>query len=295
MRATMSILGMYNYDNTILDGLTLPENFESGDLEMIKTNLLIETGELEALYPNPAFFKYAVAQWSKKQQLEWYELRKSQLYDYNPIWNADYNIDDTTLETRDLKGTNDTTQNKTDQYTRGLTEMENTTDNTDATTTDTTQEIQNAETEEEIKNHTNVRSGDDTTTNSVYSYNEVSTGTPRDSSKTDYNSRNTENGVTNTIAESTRSINHNSVFDEDKTGSRNLSQAGGTTNTIADRIDNDTTDTGTINTGYHRYLRGNYGVTTTQRMIEEQREVVKFNLFNYIIKQFKERFCVLVY
>lgn len=43
------------------------------------------------------------------------------------------------------------------------------------------------------------------------------------------------------------------------------------------------------------YARGNIGVMSTQQMIEMQREVVKFNLMDYIIDDFKQRFCLLVY
>lgn len=61
------------------------------------------------------------------------------------------------------------------------------------------------------------------------------------------------------------------------------------------------TDTGTIdnktdNTNKH-YLRayGNIGVTTTQKMIEEQRDIVQFNLTDYIVTDYKKNFCVAVY
>lgn len=40
---------------------------------------------------------------------------------------------------------------------------------------------------------------------------------------------------------------------------------------------------------------GNIGVTTTQKMIKEEREVVKFNIIDFIIDSFKQRFCILVY
>ena len=40
---------------------------------------------------------------------------------------------------------------------------------------------------------------------------------------------------------------------------------------------------------------GNIGVTTTQQMIREQREVVEFNLYDYIAKDFKNRFCLQLY
>lgn len=40
---------------------------------------------------------------------------------------------------------------------------------------------------------------------------------------------------------------------------------------------------------------GNIGVTTTQQMIREEREVAQFNTIDYITQSFKKRFCVMVY
>lgn len=40
---------------------------------------------------------------------------------------------------------------------------------------------------------------------------------------------------------------------------------------------------------------GNIGVTTTQRLIVEERRVVQFNIIDYIIESFKRRFCLLIY
>lgn len=44
-----------------------------------------------------------------------------------------------------------------------------------------------------------------------------------------------------------------------------------------------------------RIEQGNIGITTTQAMIREQREVVTFNTIEYIISSFKKRFCLLIY
>lgn len=46
---------------------------------------------------------------------------------------------------------------------------------------------------------------------------------------------------------------------------------------------------------YERRETGNIGVTTTQQMIKEEREVDKFNIYDYIVESFKRRFCLLVY
>lgn len=41
--------------------------------------------------------------------------------------------------------------------------------------------------------------------------------------------------------------------------------------------------------------RGNVGVTTTQEMITQEREVAQFNLINHIVNDIKNQFCLLVY
>lgn len=49
------------------------------------------------------------------------------------------------------------------------------------------------------------------------------------------------------------------------------------------------TDSRTMN------ARGNIGVTTTQEMIQQEREVSQFSLIDYIVNDFKNQFCLLVY
>lgn len=43
------------------------------------------------------------------------------------------------------------------------------------------------------------------------------------------------------------------------------------------------------------HLYGNIGVTTTQEMIESERRVVQFNLYEQIAEEFVNKFCLLVY
>lgn len=44
-----------------------------------------------------------------------------------------------------------------------------------------------------------------------------------------------------------------------------------------------------------REEHGNIGVTSTQAMIKEEREVSDFSIYRYITQSFKEEFCILVY
>lgn len=52
-------------------------------------------------------------------------------------------------------------------------------------------------------------------------------------------------------------------------------------------------DTGSVTRETKR--GGNIGVTMTQQMIEAEREVDKFNIYDFIVDSFKRRFCILVY
>lgn len=52
----------------------------------------------------------------------------------------------------------------------------------------------------------------------------------------------------------------------------------------------------TTNEGEHElHAHGNIGVTTTQKLIREQRDIDLFNVYDIIIEDFKMRFCILVY
>ena len=52
----------------------------------------------------------------------------------------------------------------------------------------------------------------------------------------------------------------------------------------------------TTSEGSHElHAHGNIGVTTTQKLIREQRDVELFNLYDIIIEDFKMRFCILIY
>lgn len=58
-------------------------------------------------------------------------------------------------------------------------------------------------------------------------------------------------------------------------------------------VSNNSTDTGTVER--ERTEQGNIGLTSTQQLIKEEREIAEFNLYSFIIDEFKQRFCILVY
>lgn len=86
MPATLSLVGLYEYDNTILDRLQLPDGV---DRETLINNLLADTAEFEILYPNSPVLEFLIYQWSKKEKPVWDRLLETTKFEYDPISNYD--------------------------------------------------------------------------------------------------------------------------------------------------------------------------------------------------------------
>jgi len=88
-QAWLSLLGLYNWDNSIFDNMVLPEDFTPDDKTTLINNLLMETAELEVIYTDPDFMKNAIEAWSSKEVYTWTRLYKAMLAEYSPIENFD--------------------------------------------------------------------------------------------------------------------------------------------------------------------------------------------------------------
>lgn len=84
MPATMSLLGLYNWDSGLFDTVRLPS---SVDKARLIHNLLKDCGEFEVVYPQPEIFKIFAASWSEERFPIWRRLEDTMHYDYDPISN----------------------------------------------------------------------------------------------------------------------------------------------------------------------------------------------------------------
>lgn len=89
---TLSLLGLYQYNNQIFDGLRLPSGVNK---DTFIDNLLADTAEFEILYPDPEFMANMIAVWSAKELPVWEKLEETLHYDYDPISNYDRNEEST--------------------------------------------------------------------------------------------------------------------------------------------------------------------------------------------------------
>ena len=273
----LSPLGLYQWDNTLFDLMTIPSALDKNTLV---DNLLAETAELEVLYPNPVVFKNLLGVWSAKNLDVWNRLYQTTQYDYNPIEN--YNR----YETGSTDGEGSTTHSGTD--TTGKTETHSGTDTNSGSET-------HSGTDRRVidKDWT----GHDTTTGTSESGHWVAGYNPPTPTAPD-------DGLvkqTRDEVESESTITFNSAEDETDalTHGENISKSGSVTH--GESI----TESGSIthgervvtsNEGSHElHAHGNIGVTTTQELIREQRDIDLFNLYDIIIEDFKMRFCILVY
>lgn len=238
MRATVDLIAMYNYDNTLLDLMQLPDDIDRATLV---DNLLMESAEQELLYSNLGFLKQAIGSWSAKQLPIWQHLLDTTKYEYNPIWNKDGTVTET--ETRDLKG---------------YEKVKDETDRVDNLTDKNTRDFEDKETRD-LKNDS---------LNSVYGFNSSDAAPANQDESKDTGTDTIEHTGTDTMA-------HTGRQDID----RNLQR--------------DTTDTGTVK--HERIEQGNIGLTSTQDLISQERQIALFNVMDVIIKDFIKRFCLAVY
>ena len=140
------------------------------------------------------------------------------------------------------------------------------TDRVDNLTDKNTRNFQDKETRNLEDKET--RDLNDTALESVYGFNS-SSDAPANKVETDYTGTDTNN--------------HTGTDTMDHTGRQDIDRT----------YDERTSDTGTVK--HERVEQGNIGITSTQSLILEQREVVKINLMDIIIDDFQKKFCLGVY
>lgn len=242
MPATMTTYGLYNYDPTLFDKLRVPQGI---DKQTVINQIILDTWELELLYPTPNFLKNAIGFWSDTNQDIWQKLWESEHFDYNPIWNVDGDIYEDGTAYKNRAGNN--SESGLGSETETGTDYRNKAGN-------------NAETEND----------DVTNTQSVKGFNSSS------------------------WAEHEQNVTDD---DRSKTGSFSEGETGGDSRTT-DRNDSRNGSFSEGETGgdsRHTRRTGNIGVTTTQQMICEERDVDQFSTIKFIAQSFKKQFCLLVY
>lgn len=128
-QAWLSLLGLYNWDNSIFDNMVLPEDFTPDDKTTLINNLLMETAEIEVIYTDPDFMKNAIEAWSSKEVYTWTRLYEAMLAEYSPIENFDRyeDVDEQNRGAMTHSGTDSVSGSGEDTITNKITSFDNNT------------------------------------------------------------------------------------------------------------------------------------------------------------------------
>lgn len=112
MGASLSLIGLYQWNNGLFETMAIPDGFTNEQKDLLINSILLECGELEVIYPEYDFMKFAIEAWSHKELPTWQRIYNASLLEYNPIEN--YNrTEETTIvdDGSDIHSGNDTSRN----------------------------------------------------------------------------------------------------------------------------------------------------------------------------------------
>lgn len=84
MRATLSIMGLYQYDETVFDGLILPVGVEK---QTAIDTICMQLEGLEVLYPSVPAMRAAITAWAARRAHAWGKLYATMNFSYEPLEN----------------------------------------------------------------------------------------------------------------------------------------------------------------------------------------------------------------
>lgn len=317
----LTLIGMYNYNPTLFDNLTLPAGY---DKDTFIETLLLEHGEKCVLYTDLDFMKYTIGVLSRKWRLELERIYEALTAEYNPIYNYDRYEESTDGrgkswgEKDNADYENKTTLGTTDTRTPGLTETttRGTTDETKQTKAGYTEQKTDGYTEQKINGYTDqVTAGyseTDTghkaeTEELVAAYNsatyEPSKKTITDNGKVSTSTGKIENSVGKINTSQGKIENDAGTVETSHKGIDTLTTTGtdstthtGTDTTTTKGIMSDKTGNETENATHDAHLYGNIGVTTSAQMVREVvRDRLEVNLYGTAVQIFANEMLIQIY
>ena len=274
--ATMSVMGLYEWDNTLFELMSIPEGMNKDN---VINFLLAEVSDLEVLYPNPVVMKNLIGIWSASCQYKWQRLYNTMLLEYNPI----DNYDRTETRTLNSQGSGTNTTGGSDTIPEG---------GSDTITEGGSDTITEGGSDTVTEGGTDTTSGNTTTSEKVAGFNSSPSALVDKGQQTGQQTGTTQYGKTvDTDFGKTVGTDYGKT-QETEYGKTLETEYG---KTLQNSYGKTGTDSFTRADSETIRARGNIGVTTTQQMIESEREVADFNMYDIIVSEFKQRFCLLVY
>lgn len=268
------IFDVYTFDKTIFDNLALPETIEKN---LTIDAIMFRYGQKPLYRTDPEWLKYFIGSWSRKNTYTWSKLQQTTLEEYNPIYNYDRTEEQT--DTRDTSSKSSGTNSETESSSNsGNASSTGKTMNEGKTTDRTTRDI-NLDSQESTDHGHTIESTISAYNSSSYQPDKMEThgGVDHVSRTDDTNETDVSNGTSNSTVNNTESSTTTGKNDRTLSGTTGEESSG----------------TETFKHAMRAY--GNIGVTTTQQMLQSERELVQFNIYDYIADSFAREFCLDLY
>ena len=272
--AKLTLIGMYNYDQTIFNELVMPEGI---DKDLFIQSLLMQSGEFEVLYPQPDFMKYSIKIWSSKWFRTFAEWLRGTQQRWNPIYNFDRFEESRNNNKKDF--TSKTTADYSDQRRVDL----------DDTRTADLQEKRTANLQDKTtfdNTDTTTQLEDMTTEHSVAAY---------DSSSYSPSSKDVVNNGQNKTDHTGSVTNANTGTDTTEHTGTDIMKHTGTDNTARKGTLSDQTGSEATEDIHEAHLYGNIGVTTSAAMLKEFYDISSWSLYEHMCDVFTSELLIPVY
>ena len=296
--AKWTLVGMYNYDDTIFNEMVLLAGI---DADLFKQSLLMEKGEFEVLYPNPDFMKHAIKVWSSK----WFRTFKEWLKGTEAEWNPIYNYD-RYEEGWDDNKKNYSSVNQADYSDKRTADLE------EKRVANLKDESSSGKKDESTFNNADLTSQTkpSTTEHKVAAYDSATYVESSQDIVDNGDSKVQHVGTVTNESDGTETTSHTGSDTTATTGSDTMKHSGtDTTAHTGNEINNETgtdetTHKGKLsdvtgkeqNTNQHTaHLYGNIGVTTSAAMLAEFYNVAKWNLYEHMADVFGSELLIQVY
>lgn len=320
--AKWTLMGMYNYDDTIFNEMILPTGI---DADLFKQSLLIEKGEFEVLFPDPNFMKNAIKIWSSKWFRTFSEWLKGTQAEWNPIYNYDRYEEGWDDNKKNYSSINQA--DYSDKRTANLehnhilnTKDERTADLEDKRTADLEEkrvanlkdESTSGKKDESTFNNADLTSQTtpSITEHKVAAYDSATYAESSQDIVNNGDSKVQHVGTVTNESDGTETTSHTGSDTTATTGSDTMKHTGSdTTAHTGNEINNETSTDETThkgklsditgkeqNTNQHTaHLYGNIGVTTSAAMLAEFYNVAKWNLYEHMADVFGSELLIQVY
>lgn len=247
-------------------------------------NLNIRYTLEDSVINNPSFLQNVIVNWYDSHKYQYETLYKTTLLKYEPLQN--YNRTEEVKDTTNRMGTDDTTfGSRTDTSTTNNTTNIGAQDNTNADNETTKIGTINTET-----NSSTSKKGSESNEKEVAPYDSESYYNQEKDTLSFTNRSDTNNSTTTTNARTDTRTNSST----EKVGARKDTTESSTSNTFGEHTDATSRNENETYT-HTSHMYGNIGVTTSQQMLQSEREVAYFNFVSTVAHDIIKLIAICIY